>query len=388
MNGRARAARLILPLLIGAVSLLLAVSPAGQSKASWEKYKVGAPIMQGHLQVFPVTTEASRDTSGLLTLEEGIRAGSVVVSEQSETTGLVRPRNRFRPLDGISGIDPGIWTERPFPMPPRVSGAQVNELAIVNNSDRPLLLLAGEIVTGGKQDRVVGRDRIIPPHSKPVALGVFCVEPHRWTGSSLAFGTLPSAMAQPSVRFKAMAEKDQQAVWDQVEKLRAGFLSAAPAPAARELEGTSSYAMSVQNSAVKTQVETIAGPIDRKYEKLFGQLQADKAVGAVVAVDGEIIWADVFASQALFEKYWPKLIRSYAAEAIRPRFKGIDAKTLATAEQAQNFVEHLEARNENVETEPGVYRNTEFIGDDFDAFVLTGLLPQARYTVHVAKMSR
>jgi hypothetical protein len=63
-------------------------------------------------------------------------------------------------------------------------GARVNQLALINNSDRPLLLLAGEIVTGGKQDRVVGRDRIIPAHNEPVALDVFCVEPHRWTGVS------------------------------------------------------------------------------------------------------------------------------------------------------------------------------------------------------------
>jgi len=33
----------------------------------------------------------------------------------------------------------------------------VNRLVLVNNSKRPLLLLAGEIVTGGKQDRVIGK---------------------------------------------------------------------------------------------------------------------------------------------------------------------------------------------------------------------------------------
>ena len=51
------------------------------------------------------------------------------------------------------------------------SRAQVNELSLINNSDRPLLLLAGEIVTGGKQDGVVGKDRIIPAHSQPVGAG-------------------------------------------------------------------------------------------------------------------------------------------------------------------------------------------------------------------------
>ena len=59
---------------------------------------------------------------------------------------------------------------------------------LVNNSKRPLILLAGEIVTGGKQDRVIGKDRIIPAESDPIDLGVFCVEPGRWTGSSDRFG--------------------------------------------------------------------------------------------------------------------------------------------------------------------------------------------------------
>ena len=67
-------------------------------------------------------------------------------------------------------------------------GAQVNQLVLVNNSKRPLILLAGEIVTGGKQDRVIGKDRIIPAESDPMDLGVFCVEPGRWVGSSDRFG--------------------------------------------------------------------------------------------------------------------------------------------------------------------------------------------------------
>ena len=49
--------------------------------------------------------------------------------------------------------------------------------------------------------------------------------------------------------------------------------------------------------------------------------RAAKAVGVVAAVNGEIIWADIFASPALLQKYWPKLVRSYAAEAMVTRAK-------------------------------------------------------------------
>jgi hypothetical protein len=39
-----------------------------------------------------------------------------------------------------------------------------------------------------------------------------------------------------------------------------------------------------------------------------------------------------------------------------------------------------------VESEPGVYRNTEMIGPDFDAFILTSLLPKTGFDIHIAKM--
>src|SRR5262249_48950072 len=114
-------------------------------------------------------------------------------------------------------------------------GAQVNTLVLVNNSQRPLLLLAGEIVTGGKQDRVVGKDRIVPPESDPVDLGAFCVEPHRRVETSGKFDTRTSVMAQPSVRKKAMAEKDRQQVWNSVNEAkntmsRNARAAASPAP--------------------------------------------------------------------------------------------------------------------------------------------------------------
>jgi hypothetical protein len=130
-------------------------------------YKILPPITQGNFALFPVVGETSFGTGRFLTLDQGIASGQVIVTEKAQTSGLLRPRH----------APPGIWPDRPVVLPR--SGAAVNELALINNSDRPLILLAGEIVTGGKQDRVVGRDRIIPPHSEPMALGVFCVEPHR-----------------------------------------------------------------------------------------------------------------------------------------------------------------------------------------------------------------
>ena len=92
---------------------------------------------------------------------------------------------------------------------------------LVNHSKRPLLLLAGEIVTGGKQDRIVAKDRIVPADGDPIDLSVFCIEPGRWTESSPVFGASDksaarSFMVQPEVRERAMVEQDQQQVWNSV----------------------------------------------------------------------------------------------------------------------------------------------------------------------------
>src|SRR6202166_4526760 len=181
-------------------------APVHAGEQSTYNYKVLDPIRHGSLTVFPVVASNSYGTAEFLTLDEGLRTGEVVVTEYGSVSGLLRRRGT-----------PAI----------RHDSAEVNRLVLVNNSKRPLLLLAGEIVTGGKQDRVIGMDRIVPPESDPVDLNVFCVEPGRWVATSEQFGASGTTyasggvggvgsgsggciaggtmMAQPSVRAKAMA---------------------------------------------------------------------------------------------------------------------------------------------------------------------------------------
>jgi hypothetical protein len=282
----------------------------------------------------------------------------------------------------------------------RRENAEVNRLVLINNSKRPLLLLAGEIVTGGKQDRVIGKDRIVPAESDPVDLSVFCVEPGRWVATSEHFGTSGATyggsvhggsvsgtmMAQPSVRAKAMGDKDQNQVWAEVRKQQQSMaveVAGAAPTASGEIQSTSSYARVMENKEVREKVDEIAAPIEHNYESLIKQLRDRRAVGVVVAVNGRIIWADVFASSELLEKYWPKLVRSYASEAVVTRAKGGEASTA----QAEAFLGNMEGRRETVESEPGIYRHTEVNGDGFKAFVLMSLLPKTGFDVHVAKMA-
>jgi hypothetical protein len=375
----------MLPLMAGLTTVRLVTAnlrPVHGEGPSSSAFKVLEPIGHGNLTVFPVVAPTSYATGEFLTLDEGLRSGEVVVTEYGNVRGLLRRRTT-----------PAMQRDI----------AEVNRLVLINNSKRPLLLLAGEIVTGGKQDRVIGKDRIVPPESDPVDLSVFCVEPGRWVASSDHFGasgtTYASAsaggggvssgtlMAQPSVRAKAMGDKDQNQVWAEVRKQQQSMTVEVTAGAstmnADEIRSTSSYARVMENKDVKEKVDEVAKPIEQNYQSLIKQLRDRKAVGVVVAVNGRIIWADVFASTELLERYWPKLVRSYASEAVVTRAKGGEA-SLA---QAEAFLGEMEGRRETIESEPGIYRHTEINGDGFKAFALTSLLPKTGFEVHVAKMA-
>jgi hypothetical protein len=273
----------------------------------------------------------------------------------------------------------------------------VNTLVLVNNSKRPLLLLAGEIVTGGKQDRIVAKDRIVPANADPIDLGVFCIEPGRWTESSATFGAAGksaanSFMVQPEVRERAMVNQDQQQVWDSVHGAISQMeVEAAPPPASggpapagsyRRSLGTSSYAKAMQDSDVSKKVDEAAAPLMNAREQVLAQLRDEHAVGVVVAVRGEIIWADLFANTDLLSRYWTKLVRSYAAESLT---EGEDHPA-ATLADAQRFLDAPSGGTENSESEVGIYRYRELKSSGTETFVLESLLPGTGYDVHLSKM--
>src|SRR5579859_1424695 len=184
------------------------VEAAGPVEGSRAGYRVLAPIESGNLLLFPVVEAGRMPGAPFITLDEGIKSGQVEVTEAGKVRGLVRPRPAQVPYEGP--VNGGVV----HPPSPQYRGDQVNTLVLVNNSDKPLLLLAGEIVTGGKQDRVIAKDRIVPVGADPIDLSVFCIEPGRWTESSATFGAAAKApgqgfMVQPAVRQRAMVDKDQ-----------------------------------------------------------------------------------------------------------------------------------------------------------------------------------
>ena len=342
-----------------------------------DEFRVLAPIESGNLLLFPVIRGGGRMTekTPFLTLDEGIKSGQVEVTEAGRVQGLIRPRGGVvRPR----GVD------------------QVNTLVLVNNSERPLLLLAGEIVTGGKQDRVIAKDRIVPAGADPIDLGVFCIEPGRWTENSAKFGASNAAptasfMVQPSVREKAMAAKDQQQVWDSVRGAVSQTVEVTAGAASPEVMhdpdslrnlNTTSYAKVMDQPEVKKKVDEAAAPVMEAREQVLAKLRREGAVGVVVAVRGELVWADIFADPELLSRYWTKLVRSYAAESLA----GGEEHSAPTVADAQRFLDAPEAGTETSEGDVGVYRYTEFNSGSSETFVLRSLLKDADYEVHISRL--
>jgi hypothetical protein len=341
----------------------------GKPEGAW---RLLDPVSYENITIFPVVTSVPQDTSAFMTLDEGLSSGEVIVSEQG-AAGLARTR------DG-----------RPIPVPLQYGGgASVNQLVLINRGKRPLVLLAGELVSGGKQDRIIGKDRIVPVGAEPLPLDVFCVEHGRWTGASAQF-TDSKVIVHPSVREQAAVAQNQGEVWDAV---RAGSTAKAsggsgggyaPAPLAvpristQTVESTiateaptQSYDKIYTRSRVGQSVDELVDELQRRFNRATSGLKGERVVGVVVAYGSDVAWSDIFASGDLFEQYWNKLLRSYAVEALaRPTYRETAAIT-----DAREFLRNLNGR-EIVESDPGVYRWRETTQGRFSMIELESIQPK------------
>src|SRR5262245_48887610 len=112
-------------------ALLLTLSVAGAGVASAEPRladgtAIGAPVSHSNLTVLPLIASAATPGGDYLVLDEGMDKGLVKIQE-------------------------------------RTGGGSVNELVVDNRSDKPLFVMSGEVILGGQQDRIIGKDTIIPP---------------------------------------------------------------------------------------------------------------------------------------------------------------------------------------------------------------------------------
>ncbi len=227
----------------------------------------------------------------------------------------------------------------------QVRWTRTDPITVENMSDRSIFVPFGALLTGGLQDQVVGASFMLPPHSGPVPLATFCVDPFRSTARDgeaadrlASPGTMfPGRMAKLAMmvaapRSRAVRRMRQTGVWWSIDSTRAqlGHTLGTPVEpprethwnladsqdqvpsailAGRQSSWLTSLPLALENRAlVDAQQDYVNG--------LEAAAAAGDIVGAVFAVNGDLDGAEIYQSHALFAAMWPQLLRAHAVEAI------------------------------------------------------------------------
>ena len=190
--------------------------------------------------------------------------------------------------------------------------SDVNELSVENISKTfDVFIQSGDIVKGGKQDRILGVSIIIPARSGRIKIEAFCVESGRWTkrGNEDAgqFSSSNDRIVSKELKLAANGARSQQDVWQQVSEAQEKLSRNVGAEVAPK---SSSLQLSLENGKV-------AATADEYVRKLSGLIEGKSdVVGYAFAVNGRINSADVYVSNFLFKKLWPRMLKAAAVEAV------------------------------------------------------------------------
>jgi len=180
-------------------------------------------------------------------------------------------------------------------------GAQVNTLYIENISKDTVYIMAGEVVKGGKQDRVLAQDMILPPRSGKVDISVFCVERNRWSYNDTKSFNQYFSVSSNSIRKTVIQEQDQSAVWEEVGKT---------VKKNHTETNSGTYTSLVNSKEYNKQVKEYS-------DYLLKALKATPNCIGFVGVSGnEIIGCDIFATPDLFSKQSETILKGYITEAV------------------------------------------------------------------------
>jgi hypothetical protein len=220
-----------------------------------------------------------------------------------------------------------------------IETGRVNELQIENVGSAPVFIQSGDIVKGGRQDRVLTVSLLLLPNSGRVPIASFCVEQGRWSArggeEAAKFSSAREAMpsisallamaAPPPPEARAAGESSQaaprraydlgevadkqQKVWDEVAKTQRKLSSGLNASVASP-RSASSLQLSLENDMLR---EARAGYLSAL--RPTGEKEED-IVGYVVAINGKMRAGNVYPSTALFHKMWEKQLAAAVTEAI------------------------------------------------------------------------
>jgi hypothetical protein len=180
------------------------------------------------------------------------------------------------------------------------STESVHWLRINNNSDTPILINSGEIIAGGRQDRMVSKDTILVPNHKDQYISVMCVEEERWTDKQKKFEY--SNYANNHLRKVLDETKNQVLIWHEI---------------GNQLEGGG-----IKNNTLaylsRNLDKKIMGPGDEYFNFFDEKIKhSDTTIVGFVCVSGDkIIGSDIFASTNLFYWQMEPLLRGYIDDAL------------------------------------------------------------------------
>jgi hypothetical protein len=237
-------------------------------------YKISGPYVHNNLALYLFHGEEKLPGSSFLTLQEALDQKKVVVHETDN----------------------------------------VSELCIENLSENEdVFIQAGEIVKGGKQDRVLACSTIVPPKSGKLPIGSYCVEQGRWRsrGSEAVtnFSNSNNLVSSNELKIAVLHSSSQQQVWQEVGDMQKSLNSRLDTNVCSSVSPTS-LELALDNDLVKEAVKEY----EDKLSSIF--VQHDDLIGFAFAINGKINAADIYTSRALFRKLWPKLFRACSVEAV------------------------------------------------------------------------
>ncbi len=213
----------------------------------------------------------------------------------------------------------------------------VPELKFLNDGEEPVLLLDGEELVGAKQNRILNLSVLAPAHNT-IVIPVSCVEAGRWQAQSDEFASAKrahyatgragkAAHVSESLYRKGTRHSDQGEVWDDIS-----------GKAARMNARSNTGAAAAMYEKHQASLE--------EYQEAFSA--QDKQTGALFAIGGEVVGLDLFDSATTYKSLLPKLVQSYALDAIDAG----DTNSTATKTSAEELI--TEAANTAEEQFPAV----------------------------------
>lgn len=204
----------------------------------------------------------------------------------------------------------------------------VPELKVINEGNSAVLLLDGEELVGAKQNRVLNISILVPARSSLV-IPVSCVESGRWSVASEEFRSddhaifyrarsRKAAAVTRSMRERGDRRSDQAEVWREIDEKM------------HRLQSRSvTSAMNDMYQGHRASVE----------EYLEGLHPLEDQIGAVFLINGRVCGCEILETPAVFRELFPKLLRSYALDALEERKRAVEEGDAVS--KARDFLERL-----------------------------------------------